>query len=300
HMSRSRRARSARARATRRSDVPRKPPTITFSSTVMSAKGLTTWKVRPIPAAQTWSGRQPPISWPRKRIRPSSGGITPATRLKSVVLPAPFGPMSATISPRRTASEALATARRPRKLLETPATSSRVSVDSGIVVIPRALEAQAPGDAGPDAMGHEHDRRAQGDAVEDLLDARDLVPGEFERRIDAFRHQRQHRRAEHRPEQGADAADDRRHEDLDRAADVEDLLGKQVVVVEGEEHAGQRGHARRDLHGVHLVAEDVDAGGARRLLVVADRPEVEAQAPSQEPGREQEGRHGEGERQVVE
>src|SRR5690606_41705559 len=107
--------------------------------------------------------------------------------------------MSATISPRRTASEALATARRPRKLLETPATSSRVSVDSGIVVIPRALEAQAPGDAGPDAMGHEHDLRSQGDAVEDRLDARVLVPGVLTRLIDAYRCQRQHRCASLNP-----------------------------------------------------------------------------------------------------
>src|SRR5690606_13723891 len=220
--------RSARARATRRSGVPRKPPTITFSSTVMSAKGLTTWKVRPMPTAQTWSARQPAMSWPRNRMRPSSGGMTPATRLKSVVLPAPFGPMRATIWPRCTESDARSTARRPRKLLETLATSSRVSADSGIAVILRALEAQPARDARPDSIGHEHDRNPQGDAVENLLDARDLVPGELQRRVDAFRGQGQHRRAEDRSEQGADAADDRRQDDLDGTADMEDLLGKQV------------------------------------------------------------------------
>ena len=47
----------------------------------------------------------------------------------------------------------------------------------------------------------------------------------------------EHRRADDRAEQRADAADDRAEDDLDRAADVEDLLGEEVVVVEGEEDA---------------------------------------------------------------
>ena len=32
---------------------------MTLSSTESPAKGFTIWKVRPMPAAQTWSGRSP-------------------------------------------------------------------------------------------------------------------------------------------------------------------------------------------------------------------------------------------------
>src|SRR5690606_24693186 len=299
HMSRSRSARSAREWASRRSGVPRKPPTITFSSTDMSAKGLTTWKVRPIPTAHTWSARQPAMSVPRKRMRPWSGGMTPATRLNKVVLPAPLGPISATISPRATDSDAESTARKPRKLFETPSTSSRVASRSVITIVPLAREAQAARDARPDTMGHEHDRCAQGDAVEDLLHAGDLVAGEFERRVDPLGAQGGARRAQPRPERRTDPADDRREDHLDGPADMEDLLGKEIVVVEGEEHACQRGHAGRDLHREHLVPEHIDTGRARRFLVVADRPEIEAEASAQQPRRQQEAPRRQAQRQAI-
>ena len=90
-----------------------------------------------------------------------------------------------------------------------------------------------------------------------------------------FRKAGEHECAEDRPEQRADAADDRTENHLDRAADVEDLFGKQIVVEERIEHTGERGHRRRDHQGVHLIAERVDAGGARGLLVLADcEPEI--------------------------
>jgi hypothetical protein len=40
------------------------------------------------------SGRQPVMSRPAKRTLPPSGGTTPEMQLNSVVLPAPFGPIS--------------------------------------------------------------------------------------------------------------------------------------------------------------------------------------------------------------
>src|SRR5690606_3626739 len=84
-----------------------------------------------------------------------------------------------------------------------------------------------------------------------------------------------------RPRQ-TEAADDRAEDQLDRARDVEDLLGEQVVVVEGEYDAGERGHGRRQHDGVHLVAEDVDAERLRRLRAFADRQPVVAQAAAQQ------------------
>src|SRR5688500_6594948 len=53
------------------------------------------------------------MSWPRNVTRPLSGRWKPVSRLKSVVLPAPFGPMRPVIVPSRTASEHRSTARTP-------------------------------------------------------------------------------------------------------------------------------------------------------------------------------------------
>jgi hypothetical protein len=70
-----------------------KAPTMTFSSTVRCGKTRTTWKVRPMPRRQTRWGRRPVIGAPSQRTRPRSGSRKPLSTLKSVVLPAPFGPM---------------------------------------------------------------------------------------------------------------------------------------------------------------------------------------------------------------
>src|SRR5687768_9843326 len=53
------------------------------------------------------------MSWPRNVTRPLSGRWKPVSRLKSVVLPAPFGPMRPVMVPSRTASEHRSTARTP-------------------------------------------------------------------------------------------------------------------------------------------------------------------------------------------
>src|SRR5579864_6876794 len=70
------------------------------------------------------SGLHRVMSAPRNRTRPAVGAMNPVTRLNSVVLPAPFGPISPTISPSRTANETPSTARSPPKVRERPATSS--------------------------------------------------------------------------------------------------------------------------------------------------------------------------------
>src|ERR1019366_905343 len=207
-------AASARERARPVSRVPWKPPTIAFSVTVISGNGLTIWNVRPMPALQVRSGRKPAMSRPSKTMRPLVGAKTPAMRLKSVVLPAPFGPMSATISPWSTRSDTSETAFRPRKYLQAPMISSI----AGIRLVPLpALEAETPCDPRPHAIGHEHDRDAEHDAVEHLLDAGHVDAEGAERGVQRFREQHQDRGAENRAEQRADAADDGHEDDLDRA-----------------------------------------------------------------------------------
>src|SRR5690242_11371587 len=57
-------------------------------------------------------------------MRPADGRRNPAMMANNVVLPAPFGPMSAVIRPAGASIEARSTARRPPKRLETFSTRS--------------------------------------------------------------------------------------------------------------------------------------------------------------------------------
>src|SRR5262245_52828975 len=143
--------------------------------------------------------------------------------LKIVVLPAPFGPIRPLMLPCGTSKVASRTACSPRKDLEAWRTSS--------------MELQLSRHGGPDAVRKEHDHDEQHHAVEHLLDARYFPAERGEQLGDAVGKQGKHCGAEDRAEQRADAADDRAEDDLDRAADVEDLLGEEIVVIEGEEHA---------------------------------------------------------------
>src|SRR5581483_3780393 len=66
----------------------------------------------------------PAISLPSKRHWPRFGLSKPVSRLNSVVLPAPFGPISAVIAPRCTSRWSTSTATRPPKLRCTPSATS--------------------------------------------------------------------------------------------------------------------------------------------------------------------------------
>src|SRR5579871_1796658 len=59
----------------------------------------------------------PTMSRPSSMIEPLSGRNAPATRLMVVVLPEPLGPISPTISPRRSSAENSSTAMMPPKCL---------------------------------------------------------------------------------------------------------------------------------------------------------------------------------------
>ena len=71
----------------------------TFSATVIDANVAATWNVRPDAEAPDVAGVMPAVFLPKIAIRPVVGASWPSIMLKQVLLPAPFGPMSATISP---------------------------------------------------------------------------------------------------------------------------------------------------------------------------------------------------------
>src|SRR5262245_2875007 len=113
-----------------------------------------------MPRRQTSSEGYPSMRTSWNLMVPALGANTPAIRLKSVVLPAPFGPITAKIEPSGTAKLTLATARSPLKLFDTPATSR-----SGTMLRLRRLslaEAQQARQRRPDAVrqDHHHDEQA--------------------------------------------------------------------------------------------------------------------------------------------
>src|SRR5262245_24849504 len=66
-----------------------------------------------MPLCEMTCGGSPPMSSPSRTIRPAVGRSTPVRQLNSVDFPAPFGPMTARISPGATASETWLSAVRP-------------------------------------------------------------------------------------------------------------------------------------------------------------------------------------------
>jgi hypothetical protein len=76
-----------------------------FSSTVRPPSSREIWNVRTSPARARRSGRKPRMLAPSNRTSPASGSIAPASTLKSVDLPAPFGPMMPVMLPAAIVSE---------------------------------------------------------------------------------------------------------------------------------------------------------------------------------------------------
>ena len=135
---RARRSRAARGRAPRprarpaacsrvRSKADRTPPlvcrwqpTLTFSSTERFWNSCTSWKVRTRPDAAICSGGRAVMSSPANTMRPAFGVWKPEMRLNSVVLPAPFGPITAVTPPSATSRSMASTATSPPNRRVTP------------------------------------------------------------------------------------------------------------------------------------------------------------------------------------
>ena len=74
-------------------------PSITFSVTVKTGISIKCWCTMPIPPAMASLGEWTLIGLPRTMISPSSGWYSPYRIFIRVVLPAPFSPSRAWISP---------------------------------------------------------------------------------------------------------------------------------------------------------------------------------------------------------
>src|ERR1700722_8947957 len=103
---------------------PNSAATERFSNTERCSNGSGIWNDRPRPARQRCSGGKVVMSRPFSTMRPRSGRSMPVMRLNRVDLPAPFGPMMPSASPRASdKSMSLATTIMPNAL-ETDFSSS--------------------------------------------------------------------------------------------------------------------------------------------------------------------------------
>src|SRR5437763_5108572 len=175
-----------------------------LSSAVNSRKIEVIWNERAIPSMARRAGPSRDMSVPAKRIVPASGRSSPESSAIRVVWPAPFGPITASSSPGSTESETSLVAVRPPKRLVSPSISSSALA---IAPLPPGNQAEQTG------------LRKQHDQDQDRPERGLPVLGQP--RQDALQDQ-VGRRAEDRPEQRADAAEDHHHHDLARARPMHD------------------------------------------------------------------------------
>src|SRR5919204_3664335 len=135
---------------------------------------LVIWNERARPLRARRGALSAVTSSPAKTMRPASGRRSPASWPMKVVLPAPFGPMMACVSPSRTSKSMPSLARSAPKLFVRARTSS-------IGLVEDAGEAAAEEDHRQDEERSEDDLPVLGPAGEEIFD------------------QQQRKRAEHRP-----------------------------------------------------------------------------------------------------
>src|ERR1041385_1194367 len=131
---------------------------------------------------------------PRKRTSPELGRCAPTRQEKSVVFPAPFGPMMPKTSPSLTSKSTAESASRPPKRFESLRTESSAAGMRGAP--------QPPPDADESLRleEHDHDQQAAVDEEERVAQRRDGEKLDLQRADDE--------RAEDRPGDRAEAADD--------------------------------------------------------------------------------------------
>src|ERR1051326_593756 len=141
---------------------------------------------------------------PRSRMRPDAMVALPATALKSVLLPAPFGPMRAQTSPSATSKVTRSTAVNPPKRTVTSVSSRSAGMSlPEIAVVEHRVHAR---EQAREAARQEQDDRDDEHREQQLLQPRQ-VPKEF-------RCRGEERRSQNGAEQAAEPA---HHDELGRA-----------------------------------------------------------------------------------
>src|SRR5918998_3741620 len=265
-------------------------PSFMFSITVRRDSALVSWKVRTMPFCATrWAG-SPRRGLPSSDHTPVLGLSKPVSRLNSVVLPAPFGPIRPVMTPRWNSMWSTLTAlRRPKRrvspsatrmgsVLRAPGSSGTPSNASTLIFVNPEVApvwvvsviARSPGRQGDlspvaeDALWPEHHEQDEAQAHEhephlaDLHPAQDavgdlVVLDRLPQHVLAERHEHpEDHRADDRPPDRGGAAED-------EAGVGEEGRGRAVVVGldragrDRQHHARQRPDHAADDQALHLV-----------------------------------------------
>src|SRR5215470_6891495 len=227
-----------------------------FSYTVSRGKMLVRWNDRPMPSRQRSWGAMPVTSRSLNTTRPPSGCRCPVIRLKSVVLPAPLGPIMALIEPRGTVNDTPPTASKPSKRLVICRTSSTGR--------PPLRAAPEGGDRAADAA-REHEQQDDQDGAEDERPV--LGVGD-----DLLVEPDQDQRAQGRPVEGGHAAQQRHDQYLGGLGPVREVR-EDPAVEDAEQASGEAREEARDHEGGQLITAHVDPDELGALRVLADRGE---------------------------
>src|SRR5260370_40542860 len=142
-------------------------------------------------------------------MRPALARRKPLMIANSVVLPAPFGPISAVMRPACAVNDAWSTASNPPKRFDTPSTRSNGSAMPWLHWFGCGGPAPAVEQSG-DAARRESDDQDEHAAIDDEIEARRIAGHE----LGDLAESPDHERAEQRTEDRACPADDRREQRL--------------------------------------------------------------------------------------
>src|SRR6516162_5896555 len=185
-----------------------------------------------MPRRATASGGRPVTGSPANTIRPRVGARCPVIRSKSVVFPAPLGPMTARRSRGATASDTRSRAARAPKYRVSPSirrSGGTVAVAppstgrAGTTVAPASPAMRRPSASPPDPRpDHADDPAGRDEDEEDEGDPQDEHPALGVGRDEALQ-QDEHRRAQDRAAQRPDPADDDHEERFARRGPEEGI-----------------------------------------------------------------------------
>src|SRR4051812_20992963 len=213
------------------------------------------------------------MSSPLSMTLPALGARSPESRLMSVDLPAPFGPITAWTFPMWHSTETSLTAVRPPKRRVRPCVARIARSVMGALAPQGGRE---PRESARQEQRGEHDEQAHEQlpvlAQVDLADARQSLQSELEQHPD--------RRAERRAEQRAHAAEDHHHHHRRRLVPAHHL-----GIDDAELHRGEVARDARDRAGYdeayELVPERRIAEGQHARLVDPDAGEDAAERGAQ-------------------
>src|SRR5438067_3237726 len=149
-----------------------------------------------MPERTSANDRMPVTSWPRSSILPEEGLSAPVMSAKSVVLPAPLGPMKPEICPSATLKLTSFKAATPPKYFVSRFTSRMFNVS------PEDSPQQSH-----QAIGLQQDYQYQQRAIKQQMDLRKI---RYQLLLDDAKDDP----AEHRPPDGSDTADHRHEQDV--------------------------------------------------------------------------------------